>query len=145
MFHFQSLAPMPMDSLPLGRPERDRPRRREILVADDMDLIREMLASFFRQRGIKCWLTSNGLEAVDAYRDHGEDIGLVLLDVRMPRLDGPNAFARLKEFNPAVACYFMSGDTAPYTEEQLLELGAVGLLPKPSLLPALAGIVRDFV
>jgi CheY-like chemotaxis protein len=124
--------------------EIDPPRRRGILVADDAEPIRNMLAMFFQRQGIPFWLTSNGIEAVETYRQHREEIGLVLLDVRMPKMDGPHAFAQLKEMNPDVTCYFMSGDIAPYTEEMLLEMGAPGLLVKPFLVRALGAIVSEF-
>jgi CheY-like chemotaxis protein len=56
---------------------------------------------------------------------------VVLLDVRMPELDGPGTLAALQTLDPQVRCCFMSGYLGGYTEERLLSLGAAAVLPKP--------------
>jgi DNA-binding response OmpR family regulator len=56
---------------------------------------------------------------------------VVLLDVVMPGLDGPHTLAALQKLCPTVRCCFMTGSPTPYTEEGLLELGAVRVFRKP--------------
>jgi DNA-binding NtrC family response regulator len=56
---------------------------------------------------------------------------MVLLDVLMPGLDGPHTLARLQKLSPAVRCCFMTGNHTPYTEETLLQMGAVRVFRKP--------------
>jgi len=46
-------------------------------------------------------LAPNGREAIDLYQEHSERIALVLLDVRMPGLDGPETLEALRKINPA--------------------------------------------
>jgi len=62
----------------------------------------------------------------------------VLLDVRMPEMDGPQTLAALRSINPEVRCCFMSGHTGDYSAEQLLELGASHVFQKPFGLSELA-------
>jgi CheY-like chemotaxis protein len=113
-----------------------------VLIVDDEEIIRNILALFMRKRGIPTWLVSDGNEAVEIYREHADEIGMVLLDVRMHGMDGPTTFLKLKELNPALVGYFMSGNWDPYTEEMLLDLGAVALLAKPFRLSQIDEIVK---
>jgi CheY-like chemotaxis protein len=110
-----------------------------ILVVDDEAAVRALLAAALRQLGFPVWLAANGHEAIELYRKHGPEIGVVLLDVRMPGLDGPQTLMVLQQLSAQVRCCFMTGDTGCYTEEELLRLGAVGVLSKPF---SLAGILR---
>lgn len=112
-----------------------------VLVADDDATIRQLLKLYFQSRGWTVLLAADGREAVEVYRRHGQDIQVALLDVHMPRLDGPHALAELRCLNDRVACCFMSGFTGDYTAEDLLACGAADVVPKPFQLPQLAQVL----
>src|SRR5262249_45350297 len=78
----------------------------------------------------------------EAYRRHGRAVAAVLLDVRMPGLDGPQTLAALRRLDPAVRCCLMSGEPGGYTAEELLRPGADGLPGQPVALGELAARVR---
>jgi CheY-like chemotaxis protein len=103
----------------------------EILVVDDNPLIRLFLASVLPRFGFAVRAAATGEEALDLYRRHGEGFSLVLLDVEMPGLDGPQTLAALRELNPSVRCCLMSSGAHGYTPQQLRELGAIAFLQKP--------------
>lgn len=103
----------------------------EVLVVDDEPAVLNMLDFALRCHAFAVRRAGGGEEAVEAYRRHRDTTGLVLLDVRMPGLDGPQTLARLREIDPGVRCVFMSGHTGAYTAEQLLALGAARVLQKP--------------
>src|SRR5581483_6765180 len=84
-----------------------------------------------RRDGFQVFLAADGLEAVDVYRQSGRAIDVVLSDVRMNRLDGPQTLLALRKLNPLVRCIFMSGDPGDYTIPELLSLGACAFLEKP--------------
>ncbi len=86
-----------------------------------------------------------GFEAVQLYRRHAQDISLVLLDVRMPGLDGPQTLALLRELNPHVCCCFMTGHSGVFTDRELLDRGAAAVLGKPFVLPTLSQTVRELL
>lgn len=102
-----------------------------ILVVDDEPAVRGLLELALDGQGIKVWQAADGREAVEVYRRERDAIGLVLLDVRMPCLDGPGALRALREINPGLRCCFMSGNTGAYTVQQLLDLGAYHVFQKP--------------
>ena len=72
-------------------------------------------------------------EAIDLYREHGEHIALVLLDVRMPGLDGPKTLEALRKLNPEVPACFMTDNTGDYEPQELLQRGATYVITKPFL------------
>src|SRR5262245_11971981 len=79
-----------------------------VLVVDDEALIRSMLNTGLAQYGFEVRLAASGREAIEIYSRDFSEIDLVLLDVRMPGLDGPQTLARLEAINPNVRCCFMS-------------------------------------
>lgn len=116
-----------------------------ILVVDDDTAARDLLNIVLREQGFAVWLAGDGYHALKKYRDHHDDIDLVLLDVQMPRLDGPQTLAILQHFNPQVRCWFMTGDLGRYTEEDLMERGAERIIHKPFRVAEMAGILRKLL
>jgi CheY-like chemotaxis protein len=116
-----------------------------ILVVDDEPTLREMLNLGMRQQGFAVWLAADGLEALDQYRRHRETIDVVLMDVWMPGLDGPQALVALRQLNPRIRCCFMSGDLGSYTETSLCDLGAAAVLRKPFQLFDVVQLLWDWV
>ncbi len=102
-----------------------------VLVVDDDPAVRQLLALVLARDGLAVWSAPSGRAAIEFYRLHPERIGAVLLDVRMPGLDGPHTLAALREINPQVRALFVSGDTGDHDPEVLLALGAAGVLQKP--------------
>jgi CheY-like chemotaxis protein len=100
-----------------------------------------MLDTGLRQRGFGVWLAANGPQAIQVYRQHSPDIDLVVLDVRMPGLDGLQTLSALEEVDSRVRCCFMSGDTGTYTRRELLRPSVVHVLTKPFRLAELEEIV----
>jgi CheY-like chemotaxis protein len=102
-----------------------------VLVVEDHDGVRKMLDIALRHHGFNVKLAANGREAIALYQNDGENIALVLLDVQMPELDGPQTLAVLRQFNPQLLCCFMSGNTGRYGPRELLEAGAAHIFQKP--------------
>ncbi len=116
----------------------------EILVVEDEEAVRRMLAMALGHYGFDVRLAGSGAEAVRLYEQHHSSIAVVLLDVQMDGLDGPGTLAALQRINPQVRCCFMSGHTGRYTSGQLQAMGAAHVLPKPfSSLHDLARTLRD--
>jgi two-component system OmpR family response regulator len=103
----------------------------EVLVVEDEPAVRQCLAVVLRHYGFAVREAGSGERAVEVYERHRDTIAVVLLDVQMPGLDGPQTFALLRDINPAVRAVFMSGNTGVYSAEELLALGACHVLGKP--------------
>jgi DNA-binding response OmpR family regulator len=113
-----------------------------VLVVDDEHLVRIMVQLGLERNGFKVWLAPNGQEAIELYREYRENIAVVLVDVRMPGLDGPRTLRALRELNPEVLVCFMSDEKSEYEPGALVEGGAAYVITKPFLLDDLANILR---
>jgi anti-anti-sigma factor len=102
-----------------------------VLVVDDDARLRGLLHQWLQRSEWAVWSAADGQQAIELYRRHREEISLVLLDVRMPGLDGPQTLAALQTIDPAVRCCFLTANPEPYTEEGLLLSGAIRVLRKP--------------
>jgi DNA-binding NtrC family response regulator len=102
-----------------------------ILVVDDDQMLLSLLKTVFQRQGFHVWTATGGQAALDLYERHGERIAVVLLDVLMPGMDGPQTLAELRRLDPLVACCFMSGFTGGYSGGDLEDLGALCCFEKP--------------
>ena len=102
-----------------------------ILVVDDDSTLLMLLETVFRRRGFRVWCADSGEAAVELYQRQQADIGVVLIDVCMPYLDGPGTLTRLRQVNAGVRACFMSGFTGRYSLDDLFALGAVRFFDKP--------------
>jgi two-component system, cell cycle sensor histidine kinase and response regulator CckA len=115
-----------------------------ILVADDHDGVREMTREILQKLGYRVILARNGEEAVKEFANSGE-IALLLLDVIMPCLAGPDAYAKISHSKPGIPVIFTSGysDEAAWISP-LLEKGVV-VLQKPYGPKVLARKIRELL
>jgi len=121
------------------------PTRNGILIVDDEPAVCELLQMALHDHGFTVWQANDGRTAIDVYRRHGATIGLVLLDVRMPGLDGPATLTALKELNPSLRSCFMSGHTGDYSMQDLLAMGAQDVFQKPLRLSEVVPALRRYL
>ena len=88
-----------------------------ILLVDDEAIIRNLGRTILQRYGYRVLLAEDGLEALQVYRQHGEPIDLVILDLVMPRLSGHDTLRQLQQLDPDVRVLFSSG----YSAEQVTE------------------------
>jgi CheY-like chemotaxis protein len=102
-----------------------------VLVVDDEAGVVGMVVAALHHFGLTAYHAGSGREGLRVYQEHQDTIDVVLLDVQMPGLDGPQTLAALRALNPEVRILFMSGDTGRYSREELMALPASGVLEKP--------------
>jgi two-component system, cell cycle sensor histidine kinase and response regulator CckA len=102
-----------------------------ILVVDDEEIIAEMAADMLQSIGFFVITASNGIEALDIYKEKMNQIDLVLLDLIMPEMDGSTCFNNLKLLNPNIKVIISSGIDAHKNKTELIKLGVKGYLEKP--------------
>ncbi len=102
--------------------------KKQLLLADDHDLVRETIAAYLRQQdGFEVAVAASLEEALVAAR--AGEFDLVLLDYAMPGMDSLGGLGRMKE---AVSCpvAIISGTAPPDVARRALRSGAAGFLPK---------------
>lgn len=123
------MTPFPSTEGVAGDDPTDRPPT--ILVVEDDDTLRAVLARELRKRGFSVRTATGGDEAVEEYARSVGRIDLVLMDVNMPGTSGPDALAALRSHHPGVPCCFMTADLRPTTRQALLARGALEVFGKP--------------
>lgn len=98
-----------------------------ILIAEDQKNIRDMLSMFLTHHGYKVLHAEDGHDALEQYRQNGDKINLVIMDVVMPRIDGITAYSEIKKINPSALIIMMSG----YHEKILCKGSSMTIMQKP--------------
>jgi len=101
----------------------------KILVVDDDSLQREMLTGFLKNQGFDVESASDGGDALRKFAD--SSVQLVLLDHRMPDINGDEVLARMKEINPFIRAIMITAYGAVKTAVNVMRLGADDFLEKP--------------
>jgi CheY-like chemotaxis protein len=118
----------------------DRPH---VLLVDDSAVVRSLLGEMLRRDGFTVCVAAGGRQALDIYRQHRDEIDLVVLDQRMPGLDGLQTLDGLRCLNPDVRCCFLTG--AHEDDAELLRRGAACVLHKPMEPDDIALALRQMV
>lgn len=125
---------------------QERPRRiqggdERILIIDDEEPVRNVLAISLEHLGYTVDAVSSGIEGVMKYQEKPYD--LVLLDMIMPQLSGVETFVELQHVDPKARVLIISGYASPESIEFILKRGGKGFVPKPFTIEELARRVRD--
>jgi DNA-binding NtrC family response regulator len=99
------------------------------LIVDDERSIREGLAKTLNRMGHEATTADGGEKAVAEFASGGYD--LVFLDLKMPRMDGMDVLARLRDADPEVIIVIITGYPSIETVLKAFRLGAYDYLPKP--------------
>ena len=118
-------------------------RKYGILVVDNDGVMRVWLEDGLHGQGLDVWLASDGQEALELFWRYRDSIDLALLEVCMPGLDGPQTAIALRQFEPQLRVCFMSGDLGGYTDQELRDLGALAVIPKPFRLAEIAPMLWE--
>ena len=117
--------------------------QKTILVADDDASIRSLLKQLLADEGFAVHEASTGIEVVDKVKESSPD--LVIMDVRMPELDGIEALARLKSTNPKTAVLIMTAFGSSNAAIRAMELGAFDYITKPFELDKISHTVKRVI
>lgn len=93
-----------------------RPGRGElILLVDDEEAYRLTIEAILSEQGYQVMVARNGEEGLALYREHQQDIGLVVTDLMMPVMDGPALIKDVRKLSASVPVVAISG--GPYEED----------------------------
>ncbi len=102
-----------------------------ILIAEDEETNFLLLDGIISKTGAKIIRAENGLMAVDLYEEFASDISLVLMDIRMPELNGAEAAKRILEQYPEAIIIAQTAYAMPEDKEHYLKVGMKSVLAKP--------------
>jgi two-component system response regulator AtoC len=100
-----------------------------ILIVDDEEVIRESLFDVLKKRGYEVFLGSSGKETLEILRKN--IIDLILLDIRLPDVDGIEILKRVKEFDNEILVIMMTAYADIQTAVAAMKSGAYHYINKP--------------
>jgi len=112
-------------------PEPTPPRARRVLLVDDEPLLLETTSELLEILGYEVVTARNGKEAVAYCRENGAGIGLIIMDLTMPEMDGRQATLAIKAMDPEARILLSSGYSEHDVTQAFRGLDLVGFLPKP--------------
>jgi CheY-like chemotaxis protein len=102
----------------------------KVLIAEDEEFSGFLLSEIIQPWATEIIRTGNGREAVDICTNHS-DIDLVLMDIKMPVLDGLSAISEIREFRKSLIIIAQSAYALTGDRENALDAGANEYLTKP--------------
>ena len=102
-----------------------------ILLVEDEEIIREMAQMALEAKGYTVLAADDGATGLSIYRDRWQKIDLVIADIVMPHISGPELLVRMKEVNPNVRVIVSSGYSPDLEGQRMLQHGCLGYLQKP--------------
>ncbi len=102
-----------------------------ILLVDDEEIIRHMVSTMLEMFGFKVLMASDGIEALERYKQSADKIVCVLLDLTMPRMDGEQTFLQLRQMNPDLPIIISSGFGEQDIASKFIEKGLAYFIQKP--------------
>jgi DNA-binding NtrC family response regulator len=113
----------------------------KILVVDDEKHIRDSCIKLLQRKRFDAQGAADGTEALDKI---GKEVfDLVLLDIRMPGMDGIEVLRRAKEISPDILVLVLTGHGTIDTANEALQLGAAGFIRKPIAIEDLAQSIDE--
>ena len=100
----------------------------KILVIDDEQGIRDLLDTLLRRKGYDVVLAESGQKGLDLFRRERPDV--VVLDLKMPGMDGLAVLQQVRSFNPKQPVIVLTGAGTPEIEQQVRALGVTEYVEK---------------
>ncbi len=131
-----------VEPAPAPAPEETAPGNETIMLVEDQELVRRVVRRCLERGGYRVIAVATGSEAIAHFEGGDSEVALLLTDVVMPTMSGPEVAAAVVELCPTVSLIFMSG----YEDDVLRHNDCVvdaPLLAKPFEPPTLLRLVRE--
>ena len=126
---------------PQEQGRREKALSRTILLVEDETLLRKITGDTLRDAGYRVLEASDGVDALEILRGNA-DIGLLITDIKMPRLDGYQLTRAALEIHPELQVVLVSGyDPVP----QQIHDAKIRIIPKPFDFDLLLILVRTIL
>jgi two-component system cell cycle sensor histidine kinase/response regulator CckA len=113
-----------------------------VLVVEDYADLRELIEEILKSAGFRVLVAQDGAAGLNVAREHAGEIDVLLTDIVMPNMLGPDLADKLKSDNPGLRVLFMSGHAQPALGTMVLSPGTQ-LLQKPFMADELLDKLRE--
>jgi DNA-binding response OmpR family regulator len=102
-----------------------------VLVVDDDEGVRELVAEILQRAGLTVLLAGDGREAVELFRRQADEIQVVVLDRTMPNIDGEETFDEIRRIRSDARIILVSGYSEERAAWHFIDRGLDAFLHKP--------------
>ena len=114
-----------------------------VLFVDDEEMVLRVGSLMLEKLGYNVLTASKGQDAIEVFKKN--NVAFVILDMRMPGMNGDEICQLLKKIRPKTKILLASGYVGIYSEEDLINIGFDGFLKKPFNLKQLSKKIEDRV
>jgi CheY-like chemotaxis protein len=136
----RTIAEKTSDGLPAAR-------RGTVLFVDDEENQVRLMQGFLERNGYSVLIARDGAEAIEVHQRHKDEIALVILDLGLPKLNGWQAFQRMRQLQPDLGALFATGFLSPEAEAEMHKGQPVTIIQKPydldELLAKISAVIRS--
>jgi CheY-like chemotaxis protein len=118
-------------------------RKTKVLIAEDDDVSFDYLEILLSARGYEVLRSTNGEDAVELCKNT-PDISIILMDIKMPIMNGIEAGKKIREFNKEVFIIFQTAHVFPNEREEALQSGGNAYITKPINKKELLEILNEY-
>jgi PAS domain S-box-containing protein len=116
-----------------------------ILLVDDEETVATVALELLEALGYTVLVARDGESAINIYKQNKEKIGLVLLDMVLPGMDGGEIFNEMKKINPQIRVLLSSGYSLNGQAQEILDRGCKGFIQKPYRVNALKKAIDEIL
>jgi len=102
-----------------------------LLIAEDEKINFLFLKAVFKNTGITILEANSGKEAIDLCENSQNQVDIILMDIKMPDIDGLEATRQIKKMNPDITVIAQTAYTFKEDQERAVEAGCDDFLAKP--------------
>lgn len=124
------------------RKEHGEVGKEKILIVDDDEGVREMLADLFGALDYRPIVACNGREAISLLEK--QEVSLVISDIKMPVMDGIEMLKQIKARYPHLGVILITGYKPDYSWNEVMKAGASDYITKPFNIDLIEKKVRAY-
>ncbi len=114
-----------------------------ILVVDDEEMLRNVAAAMLKSGGYEVILAEDGVDAIAKLEKYKDTIDCVLLDMKMPRMGGEEAFTEMRRIKPEIKVLLSSGYNEQTATNRFAGKGLAGFVQKPYTLKKILAKIAE--
>ena len=127
----------------MQNPAKNKDSQKTILWVDDEEIALEVWSQMLQKLGYTVLQARYGYEALEIFEKNMDRISLVILDMRMPGMDGCEVYDRLKEIKPETKIIIVSGYIDQYSIDKILKRNFNDYIEKPFKLKELSDKIEE--
>jgi PAS domain S-box-containing protein len=120
-------------------------KAQSVLIIDDESIIQDLIQDVLQSEGYSIITARDGETGIRLFRSKAEEIGLVILDVVLPKLDGQTVLSEIRKIRRDVKVLVISGYSKANVKKEMLESGIDGYIAKPFSIVHLVETVESLI